>query len=291
MLLSHYFTNVLKKIKFVSEKKFMKYLLQYGFAIFGLLLMVSCTSDQDTNGDLLHNIWYKFDNRQLTKMETHLRDKVTGTFETESFTYSYIGSKLISYTDQDGSVTTLEYNADTNISKIVGEGTVSDFKYSGGNVSEIITTLEGVGTITSNYTFSGGKLTKVESTHNYSLPDPMKTFTVIEYQYAGDNVSKSVIKSGLYDASGTLVMNPAVQNISYTYDNKKSPYLLLPKAYVLQLSGLSPQGGAYLSVNNFETVTIGEGNSSKNLTFSHTYDKSGYPITSTADDQYINYSY
>lgn len=269
----------------------MKYLLQYAFAIFGLLLMVSCTSDQDTNGDLLHNIWYKFDNRQLTKMETHLRDKVTGTFETESFTYSYIGSKLISYTDQDGSVTTLEYNADNTISKIVGEGTVSDFKYSGGNFSEIITTLEGVGTITSNYTFSGGKLTKVESTHNYSLPDPMKTFTVTEYQYAGANVSKSIIKSGLYDASGTLVMNPAVQNISYTYDNKKSPYLLLPKAYVLQLSGLSPQGGAYLSVNNFETVTIGEGNSSKNLTFSHTYDKSGYPITSTADDQYINYSY
>lgn len=268
----------------------MKYLQQYCFAIFGLFLMVSCTSDQDTNGDLLHNIWYDFKVRQLTKMETHLIDD-TGNFETESYTYSYIGSKLISYTDQDGSVTTLEYNADNTISKLVGDGTVSDFKYSGGNVSEIITTQEGVGTITSTYTFSGGKLTKVESIHNYTSPVSMKTYISTEYQYAGVNVSQSVIKSGIYNTSGTLVMNPDTQTISYTYDNKKSPYLLLPKGYILMLSGLGPQGGAYLSVNNFETVTIAEGTSSEDLTFSHTYDKDGYPLTSKADDQYINYTY
>lgn len=174
---------------------------------------------------------------------------------------------------------------------MTGDGEVSVWEYSGGNVSKITTTLQDMGTISSTYTYTGGKLSKVESVHDYTLPSPVKSYIATVYDYAGANVSKSIISSGIYNASGTLVMNPEVQTISYTYDNKKSPYLLLPKEYILLLSGLGPQGGAYLSGNNFVKVSISDGTSTEDMEFSHDYDKDGYPLKSTANDQYIKYTY
>lgn len=274
-----------------QKKQLMKYLQRYWLAVLALLSIVSCTSDQDTNGDLLHNIWYDFNTKQLQKIETHLKDDTSGVIETESYSYNYDGFKLVSYTDQDGNLTVFEYNTDNKIAKMTGDGEVSVWEYSGGNVSKITTTLQDMGTISSTYTYTGGKLSKVESVHDYTLPFPVKSYIATVYDYAGANVSKSIISSGIYNASGTLVMSPEVQTISYTYDNKKSPYLLLPKEYILLLSGLGPQGGAYLSVNNFVKVSISDGTSTKDMEFSHDYDKDGYPLKSTANDQYIKYTY
>lgn len=275
----------------------MKNILYY---IFGLFIISSCSPNQDENGDFLRGIEYDTQigggsttSKQLKKMETHLEDITTGTIENHSYTYTYTGAKLVSYKDEQGITTRLDYNTNNKISKVSNVGQTSLFEYSGSNVSKVVTTITDLGKITSTYSFTSGKLSKTISIQEYSVPFPLKMYIETTYQYQGENVVKSLIKSGIYDpVTGDLEMSPEDQTISFTYDAKKSPYKLLPTEYILLLAGIGPQGAAYLSANNFEKVTIAVvGNPTETMTFKHDYNSENYPTKSTADKEYIQYTY
>lgn len=274
------------------------------YYIFGLFFVVSCSPTQDGNGDLLRGFNYDWNNdntggngggsttKQLKKMEVNMKDEDTGDIENNSYTYSYSGNKLISYKDDSGEITRFDYNSNNKISKIYNSEQVSVFEYSGNNVSKVITTIAGIAKITSNYTFNAGKLVKTTADQEYSFPFPLKMYVESTYQYQGENVSKSVVKGGMYNpVTGELEMDPEDKIISYTYDTKKSPYKLLPTEYILMIAGIGPQGGAYLSANNFEKITIAQDNASETMIFSHDYDNDSYPTKSTSGQEYIKYSY
>lgn len=259
--------------------------------------MVSCTPNQAEDGDLLKGINYNWTSentttKQLKKMESHMKDEDTGTIENHGYTYSYSGNKLLSYKDDAGETTKFDYGSNNKISKVYSQDQVSVFEYSGNNVSKVVTTLTGVGKITANYTYNGNKLIKTVSIQEYTIPFPMKMYVENNYQYQGENVMSSLVKGGMYNpVTGNLEMDPEDKTISYTYDAKKSPYKLLPPEYILLLAGIGPQGGAYLSANNFEKITILQAGATQTMTFSHQYDHDNYPTQSTAGQEYIKYSY
>ncbi|WP_379967782.1 hypothetical protein [Epilithonimonas sp. UC225_85] len=281
----------------------MKNIIYYFSILFGVFTLASCDPSQDNNGDFLIGVDYNPNtntggtggstSRQLKQMISHLKDEDTGQFEDSNIVYSYSGTKLISYKDDSGETTKIDYNSSNKISKVSNSGQTSVFEYSGANVSKVVTTFAGVAKITSTYTFNGGKLVKVAAIQEFSIPVPIKSYLETSYQYQGENMTKSVIKNGIYDpVTGELVMMPEEQSIAFTYDTKKSPYKLLPTEYILLLAGIGPQGGAYLSANNFEKITISNtGASGEVMSFTHTYDSENYPIKSTTGDEYISYKY
>lgn len=272
------------------------------FYIFGLFIITSCSPSQDVNGDFLLGLDYSSEggssgggqttSKQLKRMETNMKDEDTGDIENHSYTYSYSGAKLISYKDDSGETTKFDYGSNGKISKVYNAEQVSVFEYTGSNVSKVTTTITGIAKITSTYTFSSAKLSKVVTIQEYSVPFPVKAYLETSYQYQGENVTKSLTKAGVYNpVTGDLEMDPEDKNITYTYDAKKSPYKLLPMEYILLIAGIGPQGGAYLSSNNFEKITIAQGTSSEAMTFSHDYDQDNYPTKSTSGQEYIKYSY
>lgn len=281
----------------------MKNLFYYLSFIFGFMLLSSCVPNQDGNGDYLIGVDYNPNtgtggdpgtpsSRQLKKMTSHLQDDAGG-FEDSNITYTYSGTKLVSYRDDSGETTIIDYNSNNKISKVSNSAQSSVFEYTGSNVSKVVTTITDIAKITATYTYSGGKLVKAISVQEYTVPIPLKMYLETDYQYQGENMTKSVIKNGIYDpVTGDLVIMPEQQSITFTYDTKKSPYKLLPTEYILLLAGIGPQGGAYLSANNFEKITISNsGASGEVLSFSHVYDSENYPTKSTAGEEYISYTY
>lgn len=274
----------------------MKNILYY---IFGLLIISSCSPNQDENGDFLRGVEYDTQiggdggsttSKQLKQLTTHFKDD-TGAWDDNVITYSYTGNKLTSYKDNSGATTNLTYGSNNKISKLSNPGETSTFEYSGNNLFKIVTNITGVTKITSTFSYTGGKLSKVIAIQEITIPFPVKTYLETSYEYQGENMTKSIVKSGAYDDTGALIMNPDPITITATYDTKKSPYKLLPTEYITYLSGIGSRGGINLSSNNFLKITITEpGSATETQNFTHTYD-GDYPTKSTAGDEYILYQY
>ena len=208
-------------------------------------------------------------------------------------TYNYTANKLTSYKDDSGEVTKFDYNSSNKISKMSSTGQSSVFEYSGTNLSKVVTDLSGIGKITATYNFSGGKLSKIISIQEYTIPFPIKAYFETTYEFTGDNLTKSVTKNGVYNpVTGDLEMSPEINTVSFTYDSKKSPYKLLPLEFHLSLIGIAPQGGNFLSANNALKTTISNsGASTEVMSFVHTYDSENYPTKSTSGQDFIEYKY
>ena len=191
---------------------------------FGVLMVSSCDPSQGADGDFLNGINYKFGEgaKTLKKITTHLKDD-TGAWEDNMTTFTYTTGQLSSYKDTSG-VTKVEYNSNNKISKLSNPAASSVFEYSDNNVSKITTTIPGSGKITSNFSYSSGRLSKTISVQEYTSPLPLKLYTETSYDYQGINMTKSVVKGGMYNAAGTLIMDPKQKTITATYDTKRSPF-------------------------------------------------------------------
>lgn len=271
--------------------------------LFAAFLLFSCEPSRAENGDFLFGVnpgetggggeGGGTTNRLLKKMISRSLDD-TGEWVTETLTYNYTNGKLVSYDGDGGEKVNFDYNTNNKISKIYSTGQSSILEYGGGNLNKITTTIDGVATITATYTYTNGRLSKSVSIQEYSIPFPIKMYLETTYEYTGENITKSTIKNGIYLPSGELEMNPAEdQALSFTYDTKKSPYKLLPKEFIIWMAGIGPQGGAFLSTNNINTITISlAGASQTPVKYTYTYDSENYPTKSVTDeDESIMFEY
>ncbi|KIA89946.1 hypothetical protein [Kaistella jeonii] len=269
---------------------------------FSIVILFSCEPNRDTNGDYLIGVNQPGGNgggsgggpstgRLLKKMLSHSLDD-NGQFEDSEVTYNYEGNKLVSYVDESGESTLFTYNSNNKISKLSGSGQDAVFTYSGADLSKINVTVAGVYTVNTDFTYVGTQLKKAVSIQEFTLPIPSKVYIETDYEYSGENMVKASIKGGFYLPNGDLQMNPEVQTFSFQYDTKKNPYQLLPKEFFIYLSGIAPQGAAFLSANNMIKVTQVLDVVTEVTEYSYTYDSENYPIKmSGADDEYTIYQY
>lgn len=275
----------------------MKYLKYIFSVVFGLMLLLSCEPGRAENGDFLFGLDPNSGGgdtvsvRLLKRMVSHEFNDDSGEWEDADITYNYEGNKLVSYQDPDG-LTSFDYGTNNKISKIRSAGQNSTLIYNGSVLSKISSEIAGVAKINAEYTFAGNKLAKVISVQEYAVPLPMKFYMETTYEFQGENMVKALIKNGMYDDSGVLVMNPNSQTISFTYDAKKSPFKLLPTEFVLYLTGVGPQGAAFLSANNVLTMkSVGDG-APESETYQYEYDVEGYPVKSSfGGEGYVKYEY
>jgi|GEM_PF-1564291 len=283
----------------------MKNTIQIFAIFFSLITVFSCDSKRDLNGDLLFGlnpVEGDGDNnptpapdRLLKKMISHVYDEDMEEWEDQSIILNYEDKKLVSYEDEEsGEKMDIEYNSSNKISKITtGAAMNSVFEYSGNNISKITTTYTGLSTAVTTYTYNGNKMVKSVTIMDISFPMPVKTYTEDTYEYQGNNVTKNTTKIGVYNPfTGNLEIDPGSLISLYEYDNKNSPYSLLPKEFTQFFSSISPQAGFYNSANNpvKSTMTDQEGNTTVH-TINHTYDAENYTIKSTSGDEFYIYEY
>lgn len=285
----------------------MKNIFYYLTLVFSIFILSACSPNQDGNGDFLNGV--KYDptttipgdggptaSRLLKKMNSHLKDEDTGEFEDSNLVFGYDSTnRLISYSEAGSSEKfNIQYNSSNKISRVYVTGGINAvYEYSGGNVSKITTTITGISTSVTNYTFTGNKMVKSVSITTYTLPIPMKIYMEDTYEYSGENLVKDVTKLGSYDPdTGVLIMEPTPVTAVYAYDNKKSPFALLPKEFWIFFSSISPQTGFFLSQNNPTKATITEQDGTvKTQNSVNTYDSENYLIKSTSGDEYYIYGY
>jgi hypothetical protein len=258
------------------------------------LILFSCEPGRAENGDLLFGLNQNPNtdipenpSRLLKTMFSHSKNEDTGEWEDTNYIFNYNGNKLVSYTDETGELTKIDYNSNNKISKVYNTGLSSVYEYSGSNVSKVTTNIAGgFGNIVATYSYTGNKLSKIISIQEYTFPIPFKLYMETTYEYQGENIVKSVVKEGLYNpTTGDLEMSDGQQTISSTYDNKKSPFTLLPKEFILMLIGLGPHGAGFLSANNFKSITTLDSTSPPATTtnYIYTYDDKDYPIKVNSD--------
>lgn len=280
----------------------MKKLLYFFTFAFSLLIVFSCEPARDQNGDLLFGVdgaggtgggGTPPSGRLLTKMESHAIDLETGEMSDETLTFQYEGTKLVSTTDQDGNVTLITYNSNNRISKLTSAGQTATLEYSGSNVSKLTSDITGLLKTTSTFTYSGSKLTKVATIHEFTFPIPMKSYIEGNYTYSGSNIVKTIIKTGIYNFDGQLEMSPDDQVYDISFDDKKSPYKLLPSEYLSYMFGMGPHGAFLQSANNHLQLKISAtGTPAETTNYTHIYDSEGYPTKTTSSaDEYIIYTY
>lgn len=269
---------------------------------FSIVILFSCEPNRDTNGDYLIGVTQPGGNgggsgggtttgRLLKKMISHSLDD-NGAWEDSEITYNYEGNKLVSYVDDSGQPTVFTYNSNNRISTLSGGGQDAEFTYSGANLSKINTTVAGIYTVNTDFTYEGTQLKKAISIQEFTIPIPSKAYIETDYEYSGENMVKASIKGGFYLPNGELQMNPEVQTISFQYDAKKNPYQLLPKEFFIYLSGIAPQGAAFLSANNMIKVTQELAGAAEVTDYTYTYDSENYPIKMNGqDDEYTLYQY
>ena len=281
--------------------KMKKFLALFAF-ILTLFVVFSCEPNRAENGDFLFGVQNPNETgggtgggsttgRLLKKMINHSLDD-NGEWEDGVITYNYDGKKLISYVDDSGEATLFSYNSNNKISKLSSSGQTATFTYSGVNLSKINTTVAGIYTVNTDFTYEGTQLKKAVSIQEISIPIPGKFYIETDYEYSGSNMVQANIKGGFYLPNGDLEMNPEVQTITFQYDAKKNPYQLLPKEFFIYLSGIAPQGAAFLSANNMTKVTQTIDGISEVTDYTYTYDSENYPTKMNgADEEYTLYEY
>ena len=266
--------------------------------IFSLIILLSCEPRRDDNGDYLFGVNQNTESgggsttqRLLKKIISHEKNDETGLFEDGELTYNYVGTKLISTKDDTGEVTTFTYNADNKMDKIEGSAQITTYKYADNNVSQTLTDIPGFSKVTADFTYVGGKLTKTISVQEYTLPIPIKFYFETTYEYSGANMSTGLIKSGIDLPDGTLEMNSETTQIAFTYDQKKSPYSLLPKEFAYYVAGIAPQGAAFFSTNNLTKYVTTLGGISETINYIYEYDALDYALKIVEGEDYTKYEY
>lgn len=273
-----------------------KLLLPFAF-ILTVFLIFSCEPNRAENGDFLFGVENPGDSgggsttRLLKKIISHEKNDETGLFEDAELTYNYAGTKLISTIDDTGEVTTFSYNSNNKINKIEGSGQLTTLEYSNNVVSKTISEIEGFAKITGTFTYVGGKLTKTVSIQEYFAPVPVKNYVETTYEYQGANISKGIIKAGIYLPDGTLEMNPENVQIDFTYDQKKSPYSLLPKEFIFYIAGIAPQGAAFFSHNNLVKYVMTLDGIPETVDYVYEYDAQDYATKIVEGEDYTKYEY
>lgn len=283
----------------------MKNVLNIFAFIFSAFLLFSCEPSRDLNGDFLIGVNQNpggnggggnIDNRLLKKILSHSLNEDTGEYEDGTTVFNYQNSKLISLNDDaTGGLLNVEYNSANKISKIFSDGALTaTFEYSGTTLSKITTTIMGLSESVTNYTFAGDKMVKsITITELTFSPIPAKVYTEDTYEYQNNNVTKNTTKIGLFDpVTGELIIDPGSVISVFEYDNKKSPYTLLPKEFVLFFSSISPQTGFLSSANNPVKSTVTDQDGAVDVTtITNEYDSKDYATKSTSGEEYTNYEY
>ncbi|WP_027377041.1 hypothetical protein [Kaistella palustris] len=275
----------------------MKSLLPIFSLLFSAVVLWSCEPGRDENGDFLFGVdpgsggTPVTASRLLKKMSSHELNEDTGEWEDSDITYNYTDRKLVSYTENGGEPTVFTYNANNRISGLSNSGQSASFEYSGSTLSKIVTTIPEFATITSDFTYTNAQLTKTVSVQEYTFPVPSKLYIETTYAYTGANMTTATVKSGMY-VNGELQLSPEIQVLTFEYDTKKSPYQLLPREFILFLTGIGPQGAAYLSANNFTKFTSTVGPVSDVSAFTYTYDSQNYPtLMKGPEEETVKFEY
>ena len=270
--------------------------------LLAMFVVFSCEPNRAENGDYLFGVQNpngtgggngggSTTGRLLKKIISHEKNDETGLFEDAEMTYNYSGTKLISTKDDTGEVTTFTYNANDKIIKIQGSNQLSTYEYTNNLVSKSITEVPGFFKVTANFTYVGGRLTKTVSVQESSLPFPVKNYVETNYDYTGTNITKGTIKNGIYLPDGTLQMSPDTIQIAFTYDQKKSPYSLLPKEFIFYAAGIAPQGVAFFSPNNLTKFVTTIGGVSETVNYVYEYDSENYATKIVDGEDYTKYEY
>ena len=222
----------------------MKNIFHLFILFFGAVLLFSCDSKRTDEGDLLFgldgnpNTDTPTITRKLKTIDAHEYDEDLEEWEDSKTTFSYEGSKLVSYKEESSTEPTLiEYNSDGKISRIYDSGQSAVFEYTSGVVTKQTTDIAGIANIVTTFSYSGGTLVKAVSVQTYTFPFETKYNLEANYEYSGTNISKEIMKVGIYDDAGNLEMfDDQQQAFIFTFDDKYSPYKLLPKELLLYLA-------------------------------------------------------
>ena len=276
----------------------MKNILYY---IFGLVIISSCSPNQDENGDFLRGLDYETELggnnstiKNIKKVTTtdDVGDKVVAN-------YNYTGGKLTSVTSDDNSFTyTLTYTGN-DITKIVyknqdatsGDTTINtqNLTYLSGKLvkSEGNTTTSS-GTViyvsSTNYNYASDKIksivTKIKDGTNTTEMFTLQT----DYTFAGNN-NLTNFKYSLTTAPGPVTSTPIVLTTTLSgFDNNKNPLGTLPLAFKLVSSHFDLDNNVVsgLSVNNYKTAKVVSNVETLTANFNYTYDQDAYPTLATS---------
>ncbi len=246
-----------------------------------LVFLYACEPSRAENGDYLNGLQTPSEGNnlpKLTKIQAHSFDEDTGDWDDDEVLFTYQNKILSAFTENGGTAKTITYNAANKIYKIAGDGETTTFDYTNGQLISISSDIAGVISSFTTFSFNAGMVSKTVSVQEFTLPLPMKIYLETTYEYSGPNLAKAIVKSGIYLTDGTLQMNPDPQTLTFSYDNKKTPYQLLPKEFVYYWSATAPQGIALSSANNFNKFSTTEGSTTQSTTYSYLYNSADYPV-------------
>lgn len=276
------------------------------FLIFVLLIIASCSPNQDINGDYLRGVSYSSNggtNATIKNVKTVTTVGAAG--DKIVATYNYTGGQLTSVTSSDNSFSyQLTYTGD-DITKILYKSVDDTGKditntqvltYSAGKLteSEGDVVFAGSGTFTSStiYSYDGDKIksiiTKVKDKATSSERYTIQT----DYGFSGSNISN--FKYSLTYAAGPITQPPIILNITLSnYDSYKNPFGTLPMAFKLVSAQFDLENNALygFSKNNYKTTNIKTNTDNTTVNFSYSYDTDGYPILGTSSAGTVSYEY
>lgn len=276
------------------------------FLIFVLLIIASCSPNQDINGDYLRGVSYSSNggtNATIKNVKTVTTVDAAG--DKIVATYNYTGGQLTSVTSSDNSFSyQLTYTGD-DITKILYKSVDDTGKditntqvltYSAGKLtkSEGDVVFAGSGTFTSStiYSYDGDKIksiiTKVKDKATSSERYTIQT----DYGFSGSNISN--FKYSLTYAAGPIIQPPIILNITLSnYDSYKNPLGTLPMAFKLVSAQFDLENNALygFSKNNYKTTNIKTNTDNTTVNFSYSYDTDGYPILGTSSAGTVSFQY
>lgn len=296
----------------------MKNILYY---IFGFFILASCSPNQDENGDFLHGVEYdtSTDTGGDTggSTTTKLLKKVTVDDDGDVVVYSYTynsGKKLTSVSTDDNSVqVNITYLSSGNIAKIVrtenNMGTISTEEivpvYTSTQITKLnVTHSENGKSIKSianlAYASNGWPASIKEDIYTEDNTKIAANF-VSNFSYSGNNISKWNFKSSFIVGLPVPVFD-FLQEMELTvnlsdYDNKINPYNLLPKDYLISTVHAEADASNIIGFakNNSKKANIvfvlGGTPFTDNQTVSFTYDKDGYPTSTSSADIVTKFEY
>lgn len=287
------------------------------FKLFGLvcitLLVFSCTSKQDDNGDLLFGVQYPNNNGSNGKLLTKVTSVDASGNQTIT-TYSYINKKLSAAKITEGSVT-------TDVAVLYDNGLMSNIntkKVSGGQTSVLNLTLQynsgrfsgavGVLKVNSNpdVNYSTdvsyntlGKITRVLTT--YKITDPANPDQLVvdatydsQLTLNGNNISVWDYTASNYPAHNNVpTVLKTIKKTFSSYDINKNPLALLPLPYTLTMTNEAIGSNALLgvNVNNYKKVEKTEMGSTKTSNYTYVYNADGFPISGSSENGTIQFEY
>lgn len=283
----------------------------FGF-LFCLLILFSCETNRDENGDYLHGVITNPEggnpgggntgnSRLLKKFTAVDSDGIVNIAD-----YTYTGTKLTSVatssTDDSSTKINITYTGDL-VTKIVhinkddtGQMVTSTLNMvHNGNVLTKINEEQDFGAgevLKSNttITYNGTKVLKIERT-TFDNDTPPTLFSTItsDLTFSGENMSKWIYTVA-FAPKGPVTLPPLVVTANFSnYDTNKNPFFGFPKELNIANTFLDSGGVSVLgfSPNNPKTVKV-DGQSAN---YVYLYNSAGYPVSAITDFGKFTYEY